>query len=134
MSSIVTATINELINKYHRLTKYPFYSHQDDDIACFDRIVRNYAILNSRKVRIPDNIYKLNLRAHDLMKFQNQIRYRVTKTIYKSTEIVTLHGQGKGTGNACTIRTFIGVPKMKILEEIAPDYITYQLQKWTTIL
>ena len=57
---IETATINELIIEYHRLTRHERCIHQDDTTACFDRIVMNHEILNSRKYLIPNNVCKVN--------------------------------------------------------------------------
>ena len=70
-SSIDTATINELINEYHRFIREPFYSHQDDSMGCYDQIIRNNDILDSRKFRITNNVCKLHSRAHYSMQFQN---------------------------------------------------------------
>ena len=47
MSAIETVTINELIVKYHRITRQPIFIHQDDAATCFDRIIMNNAILSS---------------------------------------------------------------------------------------
>ena len=59
MSAVETATINEIMIDTHRLTKVPLCIHQDDAKACYDRIIRSHAILNSRKFGIPDNICRL---------------------------------------------------------------------------
>ena len=86
MSAIETATLNELIIESHRLTKKPLCIHQDDAMGCYDRIIRTHATINSRKFGIPDNIYKLHLKAHDSMEFKNQINNNTSKITYKSTK------------------------------------------------
>ena len=67
MSAIEIASLNELIIKSYRLTKHPLYIHHDDALGCYDRIIRTHATINSHKFYIPDNIYKLYLKAHDNM-------------------------------------------------------------------
>ena len=58
--AVMTGTIDQLIIETHRLTKYPLYIHQDDAMGCYDRIIHSHAILNSRKLDIPNNICKVN--------------------------------------------------------------------------
>ena len=60
MSAIETASINELIIEYHRITRQPIYIHQDDAAASFYRIIMNNAILSSKKYAIPDSACKVN--------------------------------------------------------------------------
>ena len=86
MSTIVTATLNELIIESHRLTKQPLCIHQDDAMGCYDRIIRTHAAINSRKFGILDNIYKLHLKTHDSMEFKNQINNNTSMITYKSTK------------------------------------------------
>ena len=72
MSTIETETLNELIIESHRLTKHPLCIYQDDAMGCYDRIIRTYATINSRKCCIPDNICKLHLKPHDNMAFKTK--------------------------------------------------------------
>ena len=60
MSAIETATINELIIEYHRITRQPLCTHQYNAAACYDRIVMHNDIISSRKYLIPDNACKVN--------------------------------------------------------------------------
>ena len=71
MSSIETATIDEMIVKVHRLSRNQLYIHQDNVMMYYDRIIRNHAILYSRKFGIPDNVYKLHCHIHDKIQFKN---------------------------------------------------------------
>ena len=68
MSSIETATINELIIETRRLTKQPLYIHQNDAMRCYNRIIRPHAILNSRKFGIPENVCQLHIKSFNNMK------------------------------------------------------------------
>ena len=86
MSTIVNATINELIAEYHRITRQQIWIHQDDASACFDRIITNNAILSSRKYAIPDNAYKVNCIAQKKTWFIK----RNQKIIYSLRVIQTL--------------------------------------------
>ena len=71
--AVETATIEQLIIKTHGLTKFPLCIHQDDAMGYYGMIIRNHAILNSRKFGIPDNICKVYSIAHNLMQFRTQI-------------------------------------------------------------
>ena len=84
------------------LTKQPLCINQDDTMRCYDRIIRIPAIINSRKSRIPDNVCKLHLKSYDNIQFKNQIKNKTSKIIYKSTDKLSMHGQGKGIGNGGT--------------------------------
>ena len=86
MSAIEIASLNELIIKSYRLTKHPLYIHHDDVLGCYDRIIGTHATINSHKFYIPDNIYKLYLKAHENMEFKNQINNNTSKITYKSTK------------------------------------------------
>ena len=79
-STVETATINELIVETHRLTKFPLCIHQDNTMGCYDRIIRKYVFLNSRKFGIRDNFCKFYSIAHDLMKFRTEINNTISKT------------------------------------------------------
>ena len=46
MSTVETATINELIIEYHRLIRQTLCIHQDDAMGCYDRIIRGHATLS----------------------------------------------------------------------------------------
>ena len=74
MSASETAVINEIILDIHRITREPICSHQDDAIGCYDRIIRNHAMLNSRKNGIPENMCKMYCNAHYNMMYKNQIK------------------------------------------------------------
>ena len=113
MSAIETATLNDLIIESHRLTKQPVCIHQDDAMGCYDRIIRTHAIISSHKFGIPDNICKIHLKAHDNMEFKNQINNNSSKITYKSTKQLTMHGQGKDTGNMETysMKSFMNCKK-----------------------
>ena len=128
MSAIEIATLNELIIESHRLTKQPLCVYQDNVIWCYDIIIRTHATINSRKFGIPDNICKLHLKAHDNMKFKNQINNNTSNITYKSTKKLTIHGQGQGTCNGGTHWTFISVPIMKIVNQVVPG-CTIELPK-----
>ena len=116
MSSIETAVIDELIKENHRITRETLCTHQDDAMGCYDRIIRNHVILNSRKYSIPENVCKVHSIAHDKMKFRNRIGNKVSNITYTSTEELELHGAGQGTGNGYTHWTFISVPMMETVE------------------
>ena len=62
MSAVETATINELIIEYHRLTRQHimYTSRRYDTMGCYDRIIRGYATLSSGKFLILDNICKVH--------------------------------------------------------------------------
>ena len=76
MSSIETTVINELIIAFHRLTQEQLCIHQDDAIGCFDRIIRNHAILNSRKYGVPQNTCKGHAQSIDKIEFKDRIGIR----------------------------------------------------------
>ena len=48
MSAVETRTINEIMIDTHRLTKVHLCFYQDNAKACYDRMIRSHAILNSR--------------------------------------------------------------------------------------
>ena len=60
ISAIETVTLNELIINYHRRIHNSLCINQDDAAGCFDRIITNHTILNSRKFHIPSNIRKVH--------------------------------------------------------------------------
>ena len=99
MSASETAVINEIILDIHRITREPICSHQDDAMGCYNRIIRNHAMLNSRKHGIPENVCKMHCNAHDNMIYKNQIKNNVLELTYTSTKELTLHGVGQGTEN-----------------------------------
>ena len=43
-----TAVIGELIKEYHRITREALCTHQDDAMGCYDRIICNHVIFNSK--------------------------------------------------------------------------------------
>ena len=56
-----------MIIEMYRLTRNPLCIHQYNAMGCYDRIIRNHAILCSRKFGIPDSIYKLHYHTHNSM-------------------------------------------------------------------
>ena len=131
MSSMEIAVINELIKEYHRITRETMCTHQDDTMGCYDKIIRNHAILNSRKYNIPDNVYIVHSIVNDKMKFRNRIGNKISDIIYTSTNTSTteleLHEAGQCTSNGGTHWTFISVPMMEIVEHVVPLGCTIQL-------
>ena len=65
MSTMETATINELIIEPRIITRTILYIHQYDIMGCYDRIIKGHTILNSRKFNILDNICKLHDSTHN---------------------------------------------------------------------
>ena len=120
MSAVETATINELIIEYHRLTRQILCIYQDDAMGCYDRIIRGHATLSSTKFMIPDNICKVHSIAHNKMKFKTQINNKISSVEFTNTKEMPKHGIGQGAGNGGTKWNFISVPMMKIVEEEAP--------------
>ena len=120
MSSIEIVVIDEMIKEYHRITREALCTHQDDAMRCYDRIIHNHAILNSRKYDILDNVCKVHSIDHDKMKFRNRIGNKISDIIYTSTEELELHGAGQGTGNGVTHWTFISIPMMETVEQAVP--------------
>ena len=120
MSSIKTVVIDELIKQYHQMTRETLYTHQDESIKYYDRIIRNHAILNSRKYEIPNNVCKVHSIAHGKMKFRKRIGNKISYIIYTSTEELKLHKAGQGTENECTHWTFISIPMMETVEQAVP--------------
>ena len=117
------ATIDQLIIKAHRLTKFPMCIHHDDAMGYYDRIIRSHAILNIRKFGIPNNICKVYIIAHNLMEFRTQINNSISKKSYSSTKKLQCHGAGQGTGNRGTKWTFISIPMIEVVEEVSKGYI-----------
>ena len=99
MSSIETTVLDELIKKYHRITREALCTHQENAMGYYDRVIRNHAILNSKKYDIPNNVCKVHSIAQDKMKFRNRIGIKIFDIIYTNTEELELHGTGQGTGN-----------------------------------
>ena len=120
MSSIETAVIDELVKEYHRITRETLCTHQDDAMECYDRIIRNHAILNSKKYDIPENVSKVDSIAHDKIKFRNRIGNKLSNITYTSTEEMELHGSGQGTGNGGIHWTFTSIPMMERVEQTVP--------------
>ena len=92
-------------------------THQDDEMGCYDRIIRNHAVLNSRKYNIPENVCKVYSIAHDKMKYRNKIGNKESNITYTSIEELELHEAGQGTDNGGTHWTFIIVPMMETVEQ-----------------
>ena len=67
MIKFETSVINELMLKSHHIKWDDLCVQQDNDISCYDSIVRNRAILNSRKFGIEDNVCKLHCNTHNRM-------------------------------------------------------------------
>ena len=83
MPAIETATINEMIIEYHRITRQPLCTHQDDAAACYDRIVMNNAIISNCKYLIRDNVCKVNNLAqkHMVYKLNHKATHQNIATI-----------------------------------------------------
>ena len=58
-SAEMVALIDECITEISRMTCTPLAKLQNDAVACFDRQVTPYAMLNSRKYEVPDKACKL---------------------------------------------------------------------------
>ena len=117
--AVETATIDRLIIKTHRLTKFPLCIHQDDEMGCYGRIIRSHAILNSRKFSIPDNICKVYNIAHSLMKFRTQINNSISKMSYSRTDKLKYNGSDQEAGNGETKCIFIIIPMIEGVEEVS---------------
>ena len=103
MSATETATINELVIEYHRITRQPLCTHQDDDAACYDRIVISNEIISSRKYLIPDNACKLNNLAQKHMVYKTQLQSYISKHSCTHTNELPFYGGGQGTDNGGTL-------------------------------
>ena len=62
---------NKLLLEIYRLTRESLYYHQIDAMGCCDEIIRNYKILNSRKLRVSNNVYKIHCNTYDNMTCKN---------------------------------------------------------------
>lgn len=89
----------------------------------YDWIIRNYDILNSRKVGIPENVCKLRYNAHERLKFHNQLNNNISKIIYKYTKEFTLHDIDQGSVNGRYHWNFINISIMDTVEEEVPGCI-----------
>ena len=121
-SAVETATINEIMLDTHRLTKVPLCIHQDDAKACYDRIIRSHAILNSRKFGIPNNICRLYSITYDKMVFKLIINNGISKGDNRSSKTQKLHGAGQGAGNGGTQWTFISIPMIDTIDKVAQGW------------
>ena len=110
----------KIILDNHRTTREPICSYQDDTMGCYDRIIRNHAMLNNRKHGIPENVCKMHCNAHDNVIYKNQIKNKVSELIYTSAKELILHGVGQGAGNGGSHWTLIIVPMMQIVDKEAP--------------
>ena len=90
-------------------------------MGCYDRIIRNHAILCSRKIEISDNICKSHCQPHDKIHFKTQIKNKKSITSYKITKQLKLYGVGQGAGNIKTRWTFISVPMIEVIETLPSD-------------
>ena len=110
-TSVVEASIiNGLILKSHRINREGVCVHENDTMGCYDGIIRNHAILNSRKFGMDDNEYKLYCNVHNSMQFKTQIKYFISNNVYQSSQELPLHRIWQGIGNSGTYWTFISVP------------------------
>ena len=64
-SAIETSTIDELVMETHRIIRKSICTNQDDAIGCYDLIIRNHTIINSRNIL--GNVCKLYCEVHDKM-------------------------------------------------------------------
>ena len=92
MSAVETVTINELIIEYHRLTRQTLCIYQDNEIRCYDRIIRGHAPLTRRTFLIPNNICKVHSIAPNKIKFKTQINNKISSIECTNTEDLPIHG------------------------------------------
>ena len=92
-------------------------------MGCYDRIIHSHAILNSRKLDIPNNICKVYSIAHDIIKFRIQINNNTSKTSYSSTADLICHRAGQGAENDGTNWTFISIPIIVVIEDVSQGCI-----------
>ena len=85
------------------------------------KIIRCHAILNSRKLRIPDKVCKLHSIARDLIQFRTQINNSISKQIYSSSKELIFHGVGQGIRNEYTYWTFISIRMMEDVEDVSQE-------------
>ena len=102
MSAVETATINELIIKYHKLTRQTLCIHQDNTMGCYNWIIRGHVTLRSREWLILDNICKVHIIAHNKMKSKTQINKQILSIEYTNTEGMPKHEIRQGVGNGGT--------------------------------
>ena len=95
MSSIEVACINEIIIDIHILTKTFLCIHQDDIKGCYELIIRQHAIFNSRPFNILDNVGWFHSYTHNYLQFQNQLYTFLSIWIYTNTDKFQLHGVKK---------------------------------------
>ena len=121
ISAIETAIINELIIEYHIITRQPLYTHQDDAVACYDRIVINNVILSSRKYLIPNNVCKVINLAPKKMVYKTQSQSHTSKRSHSHTNDLPFHGGGQGSCNRGTLWNFISIPLMEVIDKLTPS-------------
>ena len=122
MNAIETVTFNELIIEYHRLTRNSLCIHQVDSTGCFDKIVMNHTILNSRKYHIPSIICKVQYETQDNMTYATQIKNRISKVSYTSTEKCKMYRVGQGSGNGGIHWNFNSIPMIEVIDKLAKQY------------
>ena len=85
MSAVETSVDNKLILESHRTKSEDLYVHQDDDIDCYGKIIRDHEILNNRKYEIEDNACKLHYNTHPQTNFfYKTICIKVQKNIIRT--------------------------------------------------
>ena len=99
MPATETTIINELVIEWHKITRQLLYTRQDNTVACFDRIVMDHVIINSRKYCIPKNMCKVQIRTQSQMIYKTQTQTHIPHISYTKIKTLPIHGVGQELDN-----------------------------------
>ena len=111
------ARIDEMNTECHRMIYCIMCIFQNDAIGCFDHMIPSHSILNSRKIRVLDQVCTLHTKTLNNSKYYIKTVLGTSTTSYTYTEERKNYGQGQGARSSGTSYTLISVPLMTTLEK-----------------
>jgi len=122
IAAIDKSTLNELIIKSHRIRINrcaPIKMIRKGDMIESFKILRYLKAKHLNSV----NVHKLESDRYEKTYYNTQAKIYISNISYSTTINGTLYGEGQGTSNSDTHYTFISIPMMEMIEQLAPDCI-----------
>ena len=99
-SSYIAALLDIIISDIHKTSDRTLVKWRNDTMVCFDHMSTNLIALYSRACEVPDNVYKLQEKTLQTIKYKVQTALGISKEHYQHSDTDSIYGSEQGAGHS----------------------------------
>ena len=114
-SSDIAALLDIVISDIHKISDRTLVKLLNDATTCFDCIIPNLITLCSRTYKVPGNIFNLQAKTLQTIKYKVQTALGISKEHYQHSDTYSIFGSGQGARHSTTNWLFHSTPMTKTI-------------------